>query len=260
MIVTCPTCTTRLQLDDSKIPARAFSVRCPKCEQIIDAEPPAGQKTDATDAAGKPPVSTRPQQETNVQPPAAMLSEEFQPEEASASRASEADLMRLLATLMQRAAVEYAGPQTNTRQPDPDRRRALLCLGSVHCDAVARGLAGSQYQVFVAKDTAQAMEHMREEKMDVVVLDNEFDMMAQGTAFISRELNTLRMVDRRRVLLVQLSTTARTGDAHAAFLNNANLIVNNSDVEKLPHALEKNIRELNDLYRHFNKALNQASL
>ena len=41
MIVTCPNCTARLQLDGAKVPARPFSVRCPKCQQIINAQPPS---------------------------------------------------------------------------------------------------------------------------------------------------------------------------------------------------------------------------
>src|SRR5215213_1125328 len=41
MIVLCSNCTTRLQLDDTKIPTRPFTVRCPKCQNIIQAQPPA---------------------------------------------------------------------------------------------------------------------------------------------------------------------------------------------------------------------------
>ncbi|HKC65385.1 MAG TPA: zinc-ribbon domain-containing protein, partial [Pyrinomonadaceae bacterium] len=40
MIVVCSQCTTRLQLDDAKIPSRPFTVRCPKCQSIIHGQPP----------------------------------------------------------------------------------------------------------------------------------------------------------------------------------------------------------------------------
>ena len=59
MIVTCPNCTMRLQLDKAKVPARAFSVRCPKCQQIINAQPPAAQsQRDALAAVGDLPASS----------------------------------------------------------------------------------------------------------------------------------------------------------------------------------------------------------
>ncbi|HEX8116825.1 MAG TPA: zinc-ribbon domain-containing protein, partial [Pyrinomonadaceae bacterium] len=66
MIVTCPNCTTRLQLDGAKVPARPFSVRCPKCQQIVNAQPPAPAtpQRDAVTAVGDVPASARPRQET----------------------------------------------------------------------------------------------------------------------------------------------------------------------------------------------------
>jgi hypothetical protein len=57
-----------------------------------------------------------------------------------------------------------------------------------------------------------------------------------------------------------MSGTARTGDAHAAFVAGANLVVNTKDVQELPRALERNLRDLNELYRDFNKALGVSEL
>src|SRR2546423_2275602 len=76
MIVTCPNCTMRLQLDKAKVPARAFSVRCPKCQQIINAQPPAAQsQRDALAAVGDLPASSRSQQGAGPAP-AVPLSED----------------------------------------------------------------------------------------------------------------------------------------------------------------------------------------
>src|SRR5688500_1749095 len=262
MIVTCPNCTTRLQLDDAKIPARPFSVRCPKCEQIINAQPPSPpSQKDALAAVGDLPASTRAQQEMNVtrapimgdvQEPSAHA-----PGEAPAS--AEGELLRLLSSMLRRGAGDAAAPH-DARRPAWERRRALLCVGSAQGDDAARSLAENNFDVYVAADAAQAVERMREDVPDVLVLDAEFDTREQGANVVGRELNTLRMPERRRLVFVQLSTTARTGDAHAAFLLNANLIVNASEVKELPRALERNIRDLNELYRNFNKALNVPEL
>ncbi|MBA3247973.1 MAG: zinc-ribbon domain-containing protein, partial [Pyrinomonadaceae bacterium] len=40
MTINCPQCSARLVMEDSKLPARQFTVRCPKCQHIIDAQPP----------------------------------------------------------------------------------------------------------------------------------------------------------------------------------------------------------------------------
>ena len=49
-------------------------------------------------------------------------------------------------------------------------------------------------------------------------------------------------------------------DAHAAFLNNVNAVVNLADVEQVPDILEIALREFNDLYKDFNVALSLAPL
>src|SRR5215813_5388010 len=35
MIIVCPNCSTRLQVDQEKSPQRPFNVRCPKCNNTI---------------------------------------------------------------------------------------------------------------------------------------------------------------------------------------------------------------------------------
>jgi hypothetical protein len=168
-------------------------------------------------------------------------------------------LARLLAALLQRGA-PTAEKQRGATRLAWERRRVLVCVASQHRDAVARTLAGSDYQVFVASDTTQAIERMREERMDIVILDPDFDPVEQGAAFVNREVQTLRPAERRRLFLVQLSASARTLDSHAAFVHNVNLVVNSSDIENMPRALERAIRDFNDLYREFNSVLNVAAI
>ena len=56
-----------------------------------------------------------------------------------------------------------------------DRRRVLVCAEPKHRELIARGLAEKNYDVFVAEDTEQAIERMRESQVDVVILDSDFD-------------------------------------------------------------------------------------
>jgi len=256
MIVTCPNCTTRLQLDGAKVPARPFSVRCPKCQQIVNAQPPvpAAAQRDALGAVGDVPASARPQQETTIATAT--------PLEADVPAAPEAheDVLRLLASLLRREAAGDAGPRAAGGRRDWERRRALVCAGSAFGSDAARALSNAGYEVSVAGDIAEAVERMREEQLEVLLLDSEFDPRSQGALAVGREVASMRTSERRRLVFVLLTNTARTGDAHAAFLADANLVVSMKEVGDLPRALEKNIRDLNELYRDFNRALGLAEL
>src|SRR5260370_40899179 len=107
---------------------------------------------------------------------------------------------------------------------------------------------------------AQALGRMREERMDIVILDASFDPLEQGVAFVTREVKLMRPSERRRLFFVYLTAGVRTMDPHAAFLQNVNLVVNPSDVEQLPEALDVSIRHSNELYHRLNRALQLAPL
>lgn len=161
-------------------------------------------------------------------------------------------MLRLLSALLQQ------GTQ-GTDKWEP--RRVLVCAGEAHGAEVARALAEkSEYQVYVAGNKAQAFERMHDERMHIIILSTDFDPAEQGAAFITREVSALRPAERRRLFFVQLVNNGRTLDAHAAFVNNVNLIINPEDIEKTPRALERALRDYNELYRNFNSSLGASPI
>jgi len=145
-------------------------------------------------------------------------------------------------------------------RPSWDKRKALVCTSEPYRELVAGKLIEVGCQVFVAEDTRQAVETMRANKMDVVVLEPQFDPAEQGSVFVIREINVLRPPQRRRLFFVLLSPSLRTMDAHAAFLNNVNAIVNVTDIEELSRIMEVALREYNELYREFYTAFGLTAL
>jgi CheY-like chemotaxis protein len=145
-------------------------------------------------------------------------------------------------------------------RPAWDKRKALVCTSEPYREVVARKLTQIGCQVFVAEDTRQAVETMRANKMDLVLLEPQFDLAEQGSLFVIREINVLRPPQRRRLFFVHLSPSMRTMDAHAAFLNNVNAVVNVADVEELHRIMEVSLREYNELYRDFYTASGVTAL
>jgi len=265
MIVVCSQCTTRLQLDDTKVPSRPFTIRCPKCQSIINGQPPAttnGQQS----ALG---VGDSPALENGrFNPPLAAPA--FKTENATDSATDDVqsygsapaepkNLAQLLADLLQHS-LPAAGKQRSATRLHWENRRVLVCVTPERREPIARALVDANYQVYVAGDTSQATERMREDKMHIIILEPDFDLVEQGAAFVTSEINTLRPAERRRLIFVHLSPTARTLDTHAAFVHNVNLVVNTADVDRLPQVLERTIRDFNDLYADFNAALNIAAI
>ena len=258
MVITCQQCAARLQLDDAKVPQRAFTVRCPKCQHIINAQPPA-QAPDYS-ALGVGDVTQAAQSRFGRPMPAPAFRPDELEENAPAGgdiTSNKTEVARLLASLLQQAMATAAdeASQTTSRRGWGSHRRALVCAAPEHRFAVARVMVESGYEVFVAEDTTQAIERMREDHMDIILLAPDFDPAEQGAAFINREISALRPAVRRRTFFVHLTPDVRTGDAHAALIRSANFVLNPADIEDLPRALDRALRDFNELYRNYNQAL-----
>jgi predicted Zn finger-like uncharacterized protein len=253
MIIVCQKCSTRLQIDDGKSPQRPFNVRCPKCNNTVSSGPSNPATEQSALAVGGSPSTDHPRFEQST-------ARAYQPTEPGASEVtvSSDDTVRMLMDLLAK------GSSRNTddpaARPSWDKRKALVCTSEPYRDVVARKLSNIGYQVFVAEDTRQAVETMRANKMDVVLLEPQFDPAEQGSAFVIREINVLRPPQRRRLFFVLLSPSFRTMDAHAAFLNNVNAIVNVNDIEELQRIMEVALREYNELYRDFYGAFSLTAL
>jgi predicted Zn finger-like uncharacterized protein len=253
MIIVCPKCSTRLQIDDEKSPNRPFSVRCPKCSNSISAGPASPATEQSALAVGGSPATDHPRFEQST----ARAYEPSTPAVASAPATSD-DAVRMLFDLLAKGTNQ--APDNSHARPAWDKRKALVCTSEPYRELAARKLTQCGCQVFVAEDTRQAVETMRANKMDVVILEPQFDPAEQGLAFVIREINILRPPQRRRLFFVLLSPSLRTMDAHAAFLNNVNAIVNVADLEQLDRIMEVALREFNELYREFYTASGLTAL
>ena len=264
MVLVCPQCNARLQIDDAKAPSHPFSVRCPKCQTSVNHpatvadEPAAASLEVSAPVSPDPSNSDTPLFERHTSAPRFSARNSHNPLAAAEDATGGLDdVAQLLTAALQHADARDASAR---KRPSWNRRKVLVCTSPACRETIAELLANSNNEVFVAENMAQALGRMREEKMDVLVLDADFDPIEQGVAFITREVRLLRPAERRRLIFVYVTSEARTMDIHAAFLQDVNLLVNPSDLEELPEALDISIRHFNELYRPLNRALDLAPI
>lgn len=255
MLVICPNCKARLQLDETKIPASVSKARCPKCQGNVEVKSQLPTQSDVHTSLP-----------ADMTPPTAPISPFERPPVAAAFKQAEAesdashpangsnDVAKVLIDLLRQK--DPGTTSTRGRQrPSWDRRKVLVCTDESNRQVVAQGLASQDFEVYIAENTAEALGRMREDRMDVLVLESDFDPVEQGFAFMMREIKLMRPNERRRLFFVFVTPNVRTMDLHAAFIHNANLIVSPTDIERLPEVLEVSLRHYNELYREFNRAL-----
>lgn len=253
MIIVCQKCSSRLQVDKTKVPNGAFSIRCPKCNSTVDLGSPTPPLDQSAVAVGDSPATGNPRFERPN--PAPLFEDEGAKEDVKPDSQAAVALMELLAKL---GEARPAANDSPIERPAWNPRKALVCAPEENRESIARSLASNGYKVFVAHDTRQAVERMRENQVDLVLLDSRFDPVEQGPIFVTREITILRPNQRRRVFFVLMSPSLRTLDAHAAFLNNVNATINLNEIDELPQLVEHRLREYNELYKDFN-AVNSVS-
>jgi predicted Zn finger-like uncharacterized protein len=257
MIIVCQKCDSRLQVDETKVPLRPFVIRCPKCNSSVDPGRSSQAPEQSAINVGDSPATEHARFD---QPTPAPLFELASKSADNSVEPSAADrLAELLSGLINRP-MATAGRNIPKARPSWDPRKALVCVPEECRESVARGLAENGYQVFVADDTRQAVDRMRENNLDVVLLDPRFDPTEQGPVFVTREVNILRPAQRRRLFFVLVSPSLRTMDAHTAFLNNVNAIINVSDIGELPRLVDHRLSQYNELYKEFNNVLGVPAL
>jgi predicted Zn finger-like uncharacterized protein len=139
MVIICQQCSARLQLDDTKIPARSFTVRCPKCQHMINAQPPApatveqGASNRAADAAAVNSRFERPRPAPAYKPEA----EAADSSQGTAGADSE-EAARLLASLFQRAMGSGVEVRAGRRPRTPARAHLRLVRSPFRGGARAR--------------------------------------------------------------------------------------------------------------------------
>ncbi len=240
MIIRCDNCSVSLQLDEGKIPTGNFTVRCPRCQNLIRVTP--GAK-----------ASTINQLKENVPAPAVPNGvEEF------AAKENEFQInnaMRSLLAALQTENKVIESDDEKTEKP----RRVLLCLGQKR-DVVAKTLVDAGFKVYLAQTPAQANERLREGKTEILVFSPDFAAEFGGAAILQQKINSMNSTERRRLFLVSVEDGGTTMSAHEAFLRNYNLIVNSNDINQLPLVLNRSLRDFNEIYHFYNEALGAMSI
>ncbi|MGD9588831.1 MAG: zinc-ribbon domain-containing protein [Pyrinomonadaceae bacterium] len=238
MIIRCDNCSVSLQLDESKIPSGNFTVRCPRCQNMLRA---------TKDGKGRISSPVEQLAENKAAPAAEGNSGNFREKESEFQINS---ALKSLLTALQSGNAALEANDEKTEKP----RRVLLCLGSKK-DEVAQILTGSGYRVYLAQTPAQANERLREGKTEIVIFSPDFAAEFGGAAILQQKANAMYTAERRRLFLVSLEDGGATMNAHEAFLRNLNLIVNTNDIAQLPLILNRAILDFNDLYHYLNKGL-----
>ncbi|MCA1589071.1 MAG: zinc-ribbon domain-containing protein, partial [Acidobacteria bacterium] len=131
-MIRCDNCSVSLQLDESKIPSGNFTVRCPRCQNMLRANKDAKGASSATAQLAA----------NQAAPATGDNAQEF------AEKQTDFEINSALRSLL--TALQHGKATIEEDDTSEKPRRVLLCLGD-RKDAVAKVVASAGYRVYIAQ-------------------------------------------------------------------------------------------------------------
>ena len=208
----CSQCSTRIQIDDTKVPDRPFKVRCPKCQTVMTLP---GRGADAPAAApGAEPPSTA----AEVPPP-------YEPPPPPSPEAT--------------ARRERAEAGAND---------ALIAMSGPAATSLRQVLERLQFNVDSVDDVEEGA-HLLESGVYEVAVTAQTPPEPGKPETLAQRMLRLPIDARRRVFVILVGPEFRTADGTQAWATQADLVVNPADAGRCEHLIRSTMTERKRLYQ-----------
>lgn len=199
----CPQCSSKIAIDDAKVPERSFQVKCPKCGNLVRFP---GR---TPEAAAPAPAAAAPEPAPASAAPAA----------AAPSGDEEMRAQMMAQVRREMSLTEAVGGGGRALVNLADRNQA---------GAITLSLSRQGYQVDASDDSAEASRLIEQGVYDLVVTARVAGSVAKGESVYQR-LNRLNPDSRRRLFVVLVGDEFKTGDGTQAWSCLADLVVSARD-------------------------------
>jgi predicted Zn finger-like uncharacterized protein len=215
----CSQCSTRIQIDDAKVPDRPFKVRCPKCQTVLSlpgrgADAPAAPEAEPPTPADVPAPSGAAAAPPAYEPPPP-------PSPAAAARRERAE----------------AG--------DND---ALIAMSGPAAAALRQALESLKFNVDSVDDVEEGARLLEQGVYEVAITARTPPEPGKPETLAQRMLR-LPLDARRRVFVILVGQEFRTADGTQAWAAQADLVVNPADAERCEHVIRSTMAERKRLYQ-----------
>lgn len=222
MQANCTKCAQKIVIDDARVPDRAFSVKCPKCQTSVRF--PGKAAAPPPSAAAAPPPAEAPRIEA---------------EPGSSAEALRAEMMAQV-----RREMSLGGDA-----PRAGSGRALVSLSDrAQAGAATLPLTRQGYKVDNVDNPEEASRLIEQGVYDLVVASRAG---AAGKDGLYQRMSRLSPDARRRVFLVVVGDDFKTGDGTQAWTAMADLVVHPRDLGTADAVLTKTVEEKGRLYQVF---------
>lgn len=220
MEVVCDKCSTKLNIQDEKIPqGQRVVISCPKCKNRLTVDTGSPKQENSAPAADEVTEPARPRTD---------------------------------------AGDDYGTDSKLDFYEEGVNLALVMEDDSQQVEKLRTAVEGLGYRYVPAENIRAAITNMRFHHFDVVILSDPFDGIGAKQSPILRHLNHLSMSIRRRIFFALIGDTFKTMDHMMAFAMSANLVIGRKDMDKVTAILKTAISDNKKFYKVFIDALAEA--
>jgi predicted Zn finger-like uncharacterized protein len=248
MNLTCNECGHTFQIDKSKIPSGAFSVKCPNCKKVFHVNAQTGSDPVKTPEAASDHAASKLTSWEQLKPDA----------EASVKKQVEEVRKEILLSLASLIGDSSQASQINA--PAYSEKQALVCESD---PAVAQQivfiLQRLGYAVQTSSHLGETLSRLESGFYDAIITDFVFPDDPEGGQKILNKVNGRKTDERRKMFIVMVSDQIKTLSAQSAFFHGANIAVHKSDLRNFERLFQDGIRHFSEMYGTYYKLLEEST-
>jgi len=239
MQIECTACKKSFVIDDAKVPAGSFAVKCPSCKEKIAVRGPGAPKEPQPQAPPPVPEGTKAAEGTL----------------APGSKSWERLVRDVSREVLRNMGVAHLAHGSMDGEEDFERERtALVCEAEPSSfETIASTLRKMGYAVHHADMSQKGVEMIQKNPYALATIDIQFPDDSEGGYKILQAANGLLSARRRDLFAAIVSADLATMDMNSAFILGANLTVSKNDLERLGAILTKAVQEHEKKYQIFHQ-------
>lgn len=259
MKLSCSSCQHQFQIDDAKVPAGTFKLKCPKCGKVITASRESGAAAPAEPVHESASAAPSLEQENDSENPAVRA---FVKKEMASMKK---ELMGAMASLLGGSAAkwQHAGESGQAEEEDDDdplSKKALICEDDqAYIDIITQAVKHLGYSIDIARSTAEAIKKVESQFYQLVTVDYIFPDDKEGGNKILSKINGQKPGQRRQQFVVLISSSVKSADSSAAFFHGANITVNKEEIRNLEALIRAGQRNFHEIYAMFSRVLTEKA-
>ncbi len=222
----CSKCSSRIQVDDSKVPDRPFKVKCPKCQAVITLPGKAAKASAPGNGGAAEASASAPSPSPSPAPSSSPATPAYEPPPPPPSAAAVARRERAAAS----------------------QNDAIIALAGPAAVALQAALVGLGFNVDAVDDIEEGARLVEQGVYEVAVTARTPAEPGKPETLAQRLLR-MPADSRRRVFVILVGEEFRTADGTQAWVAQADLVVHPNDSARCDHLIRSTMAERKRLYQ-----------